>query len=389
MSRDDSKHIPFFRSDISNEDVRAAADADTTAAAGATGVVGQYERSFSGQVKLPPVVAVQTLQSALIVSLKALGLKQDDEVILPAYTVPGVGAAVEHAGASSVFADVDPVTLNLSAAAVEARTGHKTRAVIVFDAAGLHADTGDIVRLATSNGMYVLHCTYYHPLQRYEGNTDAPQPHVTVFCNNEPSIKGALIATGMENTRSSMLGMAGHGTAPVTQDAAADADSGNWYYEIVNPGFDCRMTDLQASLQAVYTGKAGQIIRRREQVAQVYGDALAALGNRVVLPCPGSASLLPTWQLYIMRLTKGALRISRDEFMRELRSCGIETGVHYIPLYLHPYYARKYRYNYNALPVTYEIYSAAVCLPLYASLSDDDAHFVAQTVVEIIKRYST
>ncbi len=388
MSSKTIRNIPFFRSDVTDNDINSAADRVKSALTDPFQLVSKHEQEFSKLAKFSYTVSVDTLLSAIALSLKALGVKQGDEVIAPAYTVPEIGEAVEHSGASMVFADIDPVTLNLSVASAEAKISHKTKAVILFDTAGLCADVDAVMKMASSNGIYVIHCTYCSIAQQYNREPAGSKPHIVIFFNNEPFIGGANISTNMENTVSLIRSLGGHGIKPANKGQPGGADGDNWYYEIVSPGFDCMMTGIQAALHSVYANNAGRYLEGRRRIAKLYNSLLQPMKDMILLPFPGASDVSHAWQLYIVRLIKGALGTSRDEFIKELGYNGIKASVHYIPLNIHPYYSKKYRYTYNTLPNTYEAYTSAVSLPLYASLSEDDARYVAQTVADIVKRYS-
>ena len=124
------------------------------------------------------------------------------------------------------------------------------------------------------------------------------------------------------------------------------------------------------------------------RIVEMYSSALRPLQDKLLLPAFDPSAAGHTWQGYTLRIIKDALLINRDEFIQELKQKGVEASVHYIPLHIHPYYSKKYKYAYNLLPNTYDSYTSAVSLPLYAQLSDDDAAYVAQSVIDVVKRYA-
>ncbi len=387
MSNQALRHIPFTRSDVTNEDLDGIAGTLKESDKDTFRLVSACEQSFAELIKFPYAIAVNTAMNALVLSFSALGIKQGDEVILPSYVSPDAGEAVEHAGASAVFADIDPQTLTLSPESVMRGISNKTRAIVIFDAAGFTADTAPLQQIAAANGIYVIHSTYYNPLYEYRHKTAGSYPHITIFSNNDPFIKGSMIATDMEKTQSSIRSLREHGIKTF-KNYDTDTRFGNWYYEITSPGFDCMMTGIQCALYTVYLKKAGQYIERRRKRAEIYSSLLQPFHNALLLPRVDVSDINHTWQLFIMRIIIDSILISRDEFINELKQKGVEASVHYIPLHLHPYYAKKYKYNYNVFPNTYEAYTSAVSLPLYAHLSDDDAAYVAKTVIDVVKKYS-
>ncbi len=387
MSNEVLRYIPFTRSDITDADIQSVSGIIKDSDNDTFNLLRRCEQNLAEITKLPYAIAVHTAMHAILLSLSALGIQRGDEVIIPSYVSPDVGEAVEHAGASAVFADIDPHTLTLSKESIIKVIDKKTKAVVVFDAAGFAADVKPIMQLAASNGIYVIHYTYYNPLHEYRNKTAGSYPHITIFSSNEPFINGAIVATDMENTQSLIKGLREHGIK-TSKNYDADNRYSNWYYEITSPGFDCMMTGIQCALYAFYMKKIGQYIEQRKHIAEIYNSSFQPFQNIISLPLFEASDISHTWQLYVIRIIKDSMLVNRDEFIHELKQKGIEASVHYIPLHIHPYYSKKYRYNYNTLPNTYDTYTSAVSLPIYARLSDDDAGYVAKTLIDVVKRYT-
>ncbi len=415
MNNSPGKNIPFIKSDSTDNDMNSIAVAMKAAAAGHPDSLNTYEKLFSERTGIPHTIAVNSSFSAVLLSLKALAIKQGDEVIVSSFSAPEIGGAIEHSGASTVFADIEPDTLNISPPAIKEKINGKTKAVIIGDTAGLQVDMNAVMKLAASNGIYVIHYTYYNPSAIYCKGETAPCPHMTVFTHDEQFVKGAVMATGMDHTAARIARLAGHGIETLKQSedekqngSGNDRRSGprvfsdgvktgiqgehepgeDWYYEIVNPGFDCRMTGIQSAFHTSYIRTAQVRMDRRKAIAEMYTGLLKPVKDKLILPSPRDSAAPHSWQLYIIRIIKEALGVTRDEFVKELSKKGIEVRVHYIPLHIQPYYSKKYRCRYNDLINTYESYISAVSLPLYASLADDDVKYVAQTLIDIVKKFA-
>jgi dTDP-4-amino-4,6-dideoxygalactose transaminase len=154
-----------------------------------------------------------------------------------------------------------------------------------------------------------------------------------------------------------------------------------WYYEVVAPGFKYNMSDLAASVGIHQLRKIDAFQRRRAQMAARYDAAFANLPVR--LPVQAPAGDVHCWHLYIVRLDKSA-RIGRDDFIRELAVRGVGASVHFIPLHLHPYWARRYKLSAEDFPNALEAYRSAVSLPIYTKMTDEDQHRVIEAVREIL-----
>lgn len=387
MSSDAARYIPFTRTDITDEDLKTIAGIPEIREQDAPGLVRRYEQTVAGITGFTCTAAVSSAMHALLVSLSALNITSGDEVILPSYAVPDIGEAVEHSGAAAVFADIDPQTLTLSPESFGSVIRSRTKAAILFDTAGYTPDLAPILQRAASAGIQVIHYTHFNPLRDYRSCPPGSRPHVTVFANNDPFVRGAVIATDMEKTYTTIKSLTDHGIKPVQPDKAG-GPAGNWYYEITGPGFDSAPSGIQAALSLLSLNKAGTNLEQRSRAAHTYNTLLQEAKDKIIIPWSDAADASHTRELYILRLVKDALSLSRDEFIHALEQRGVGASVHYIPLHLHPYYAKKYRYHYNTLANTYDAYISAVSLPLYARLSREEAVTVAKSVLDVITRYA-
>jgi dTDP-4-amino-4,6-dideoxygalactose transaminase len=160
---------------------------------------------------------------------------------------------------------------------------------------------------------------------------------------------------------------------------------GNWFYEVLLPGFKYNMTDIQAALGLCQLRKLEQFQHRRREVVSQYNRAFAdepALELPVTRP-----EVEHAWHLFVLRLRPEALTIDRDRFIQELADRNIGTSVHFIPIHLHPYYRDKYSFTPNTFPVAYQSYKRMLSLPLSAGLSDRDAGDVIEAVLDVVRSY--
>ncbi|MGB9736257.1 MAG: DegT/DnrJ/EryC1/StrS family aminotransferase [bacterium] len=377
------RYIPFYLSDITDKDIDNLHGIVKDAENDTFNLINNYENTFAQLTKFPFTIAVNTAMYALLLSLKALGIGEGDEVISASYTSPDIGEAIEHVRASLVFSDIDPQSLILAPDFVRKLINNKTKAIIVFDTAGLNNDFTPIMQMATSNGISVIHYTYYNPFYPYN-NSSHSLPHITIFANNDPFLKGAMIATHMEQTHKLIKALREHGF----KNPKDTNNQSNWYYEVVNPGFDCMMTGIQCALSIAYLQHAKSHTEQRLRIAKTYNNLLKPLSDTFLLPASASQPEHSTWQMYIIRIIKGTITISRDELISELKKKGVETSVHFIPLHIHPYYAKKYKSLYNSFVNTYEVYTSAISLPIYPQLNDDDVNYIGQIIKDTVKRFS-
>ena len=172
-----------------------------------------------------------------------------------------------------------------------------------------------------------------------------------------------------------------HGTSHNTWERYTE--HGDWHYEVLAHGFKYNLSDLQAAIGIHQLRKLEQFIDRRTLYARLYHQAFAGM-EEVELP-PDRPNCRHAWHLYILRLNLDKLRISRDEFIEDLRRQGIGTSVHFIPIPLHPFFAQLPLARYPC-PRALALYPRIVSLPLYPAMTEEQVHHVARCVVNVLKR---
>ena len=160
------------------------------------------------------------------------------------------------------------------------------------------------------------------------------------------------------------------------------SSEGSWYYEVVRPGFKYNMSDIAAAIGIHQLRKLSQFHERRRQIVKRYNEAFSEL-RELEIPTE-KKDVEHAWHLYVVRLNLRFLKISRNQFIEELKSRNIGTSVHFIPVHLHPYYRDKYGYKPDDFPVTFQEYQRIISLPLYPKMSDQDVQDVIDAVTEII-----
>jgi dTDP-4-amino-4,6-dideoxygalactose transaminase len=166
------------------------------------------------------------------------------------------------------------------------------------------------------------------------------------------------------------------------QGSPSKADPESWFYEVTRPGFKYNMTDIQAAMGIAQLSKVAGFGIRRAAIAARYNEAFELLEE---LRIPAHRPQVDhAWHVYALRLKLDRLKISRDEFIRELRGRNISASVHFIPIHLHPYYRDTYGYKENDFPVAYSEFRKLVSLPIYPAMRDEDINDVIEAVTEIV-----
>jgi dTDP-4-amino-4,6-dideoxygalactose transaminase len=348
-----------------------------------------FEEAVRNRVGAAHAIAVNSATAALHLILEAIGIKSGDEVVVPTYTFAACGETVRYLDGRPRLADVDPVTLNLTAQTIEPQLGPRTRAIMVVHYGGRLAEMEPILELARSRDIAVVEdAAHALPCSRADraagtwGDAGALSFYATKTVTTG---EGGMILTDSQAIADRSRLMRLHG---LSRDAwKRYSSSGNWYYEIEDVGFKYNLTDLAAAIGLVQLERAESMRRERERVARRYARAIAAAGlsDLVEFPAEPASDEVHAWHLYPLRLNLDRIRATRAETIDALAVAGVGTSVHFIPLHLHPYYRRTYGYAPGDLPVAAREYEREISLPIYPDLSDDDVDYVVDRLGGILR----
>ncbi|MDP3083341.1 MAG: DegT/DnrJ/EryC1/StrS family aminotransferase [Rubrivivax sp.] len=326
-------------------------------------------------------IAVNSATAGLHLALEALGIGPGDEVITTTHTFTATAEVVRYLGADVKLVDIDPATLNIAPALVEAAITARTKAIIPVHYAGLAADMPALLDIARRHGLKVVEDAA-HALPSTSGGalvgTLASDATVFSFYANKTITTGE---GGMLVTRDAALAqrakvMRLHG---MNRDAfdRFTAKVPSWYYEVVAPGFKYNLTDIAAALGIHQLKKARAFQQRRAQIAALYDQAFAGLP--LITPPLPPAGQTHAWHLYALRLADGA-GVERDRFIERLFDAGIGCSVHYIPLHLQPYWRDRYALAAADFPHSQHAFERTLSLPIYTRMTGTDVERVTAAV---------
>ena len=353
----------------------------------------RFEQDFAaflggaGPVPGLEAIAVNSATAGLHLALEAVGVGPGDEVITTTHTFTASAEVARYLGADVRLVDIDPATLCIDPAAIEAAITPRTRAIVPVHFAGRAAEMGEILAIARRHGLKVIEDAAHALPTTHAGQmigTLASDVTVFSFYANKTITTGE---GGMAVTRDAQLAarmkvMRLHG---INRDAfdRFTAKVPSWYYEVVAPGFKYNLSDIAAALGLQQLKKAHAFQRSRQRIAALYDAGLAGLPLR--LPPRAPYGELHAWHLYALRLGEGA-GITRERFIERLFDAGIGCSVHYIPLHLQPYWRDRYALRPEQFPRSQAAYERLVSLPLYTRMGDADVQRVIAAVRGLLAR---
>ncbi len=386
----DADFLPFALPEIGDDEIAEVVDTLRSGWITTGPKAKRFEAEFAawlaagdGQARAEELqcIAVNSATAGLHLALEAAGIGPGDEVITTTHTFTATAEVVRYLGADVRLVDIDPATLNIDPAQVEAAIGARTRAIVPVHYGGLAADMAAILALARRHGLKVVEDAA-HALPATSGGrlvgTLASDATVFSFYATKTITTGE---GGMLVTRDAALAnrartMRLHGMSRDAFDRYT-ASVPSWYYEIVAPGFKYNLTDIAAALGLQQLKKARRFAARRAAIAARYDAAFAGLP--LVLPPHAPPGETHAWHLYAVRLDDDA-KVGRNAFVERLFAAGIGASVHFIPLHLQPYWRDRYGLKPEQFPHSQWAYERIASLPIYTRMSETDVERVAAAV---------
>ncbi|HWG73771.1 MAG TPA: DegT/DnrJ/EryC1/StrS family aminotransferase [Acidimicrobiales bacterium] len=348
--------IRLARPDVGDEEIEAVTRVLRTSVLTAGPETAAFEREFAAYHGADHGVAFANGTVALVAMLVAFGVGPGDEVIVPSLTFVSSATAIVHAGATPVFADVDPDTFNVDPADVARRLGPKVKAVIAVHYGGQAADLAELADLAAAAGVVLVedaaeaHGARYR--ERHVGTWGAAGMFSFTPTKNITTGEGGMVTTGDGDLARRLRLLRNHGQTSL--------------YEHSVLGWNWRITEMQAAMGRCQVAKLDAILARKRYLAAQMDaslDGVAGLRTPVVRPDRDHV-----YMLYTVKAATG-----RDQILDELRAGGIEARVYFPPVHRQPIFAGVAA----DLPVTDDLAGRILSLPVHSRLSVIEADEVA------------
>jgi UDP-4-amino-4,6-dideoxy-N-acetyl-beta-L-altrosamine transaminase len=382
--------IPYGRQSINEADIQAVVDVLQSDYLTQGPAVPAFEERVARRVGAAHGVAVNSATSALHIACMALGVAPGDNVWTSPITFVASANCARYCGATVDFVDIDPRTYNMSVDRLSEMLqraevmGTLPKVVIPVHLAGQSCDMMGIHALAKRYGFAVIEDASHAIGGDYMGRPigDCRYSDVTIFSFHPVKIvttaEGGIAMTNSADLASRMQLYRSHG---ITRDPAMmrAAPDGPWYYEQIALGYNYRMTDLQAALGLSQMDRLDDFIAVRRRLAAAYSERLAKLPLVIPWQDPSGSS---AWHLYVIRVEETRLGQSHSAIFDGLKARGIGANLHYMPVYLQPYY-RQLGFTPGHCPEAERYYAEAISLPLYATLSEADFDTVVDALYAI------
>lgn len=394
--------LPYGRQLIEEDDVAAVVEVLHSDYLTTGPRVRAFEEALAGKVGARFAVSCSSGTAALHMAALALGLAGRDSVVVPAVTFVATANAVRFVGAECAFADVDPETGLMDEVALRTaleRVGGRAKAVFPVHLNGQCVDMEMVGRVAAERDLRVIEDSS-HALGAASQTTDGNAIPVGACAQSDMAVfsfhpvktvamgEGGAVTTNDEVLFERLITLRNHGIVHAPEafengDLAFDGQGRvhPWYYEMPEPGFNYRASELHCALGLSQLRKLERFIERRRGLVKRYEERLRDLGG-AVRPVARVEGCRPAWHLMAVIIDFVALDRDRDSVMRGLRDRGIGTQVHYLPVHHQPYYRR--RYGTLDLPGADGYYSRVLSLPLFVGMTEDDVDRVVQSLRAVL-----
>lgn len=366
----------------------------------------EFEKKITAYCGNKNTLCLNSATAGLEIMLRWFGVKEGDEVILPAYTYTATANVIIHCGATPVFVDVNEHDFNINTSAIEKAITPKTKAIMPVDFAGWPCDFEEINAIAERNkdkfkanndiqkqlGRVLVLADAAHSFgASYNGKKTGSLCDVSVFSfhavKNLVTAEGGAVCLNLpepfnnEEIYKHLCIKTLHGQ---NKDALAKTQKGNWRYDIIEAGYKCNMTDICAAIGLIEIDRydSDTLVRRRE-IFDKYAAAFIK-DNRFTLPIYSKANKTSCYHLYPLRI-KGITEEQRDAIIKEIFDRDVSVNVHFIPVPCMSFY-KNLGYDIKNYPVAFKNYSAEISLPVYYDLNNELTETVIKAVIESVNK---
>ncbi|HEX7809075.1 MAG TPA: UDP-4-amino-4,6-dideoxy-N-acetyl-beta-L-altrosamine transaminase [Thermoanaerobaculia bacterium] len=373
--------IPYGRQTIDDADEQAVLEVLRSDWLTTGPKVQEFEKAFAEVTGARHAVAVSNGTAALHAAAFAAEIGEGDEVIVPPMTFAASANCVRYQNGTVVFADVDPHTLLLDPARVKAAITPRTRAIIAVDYTGQPADLAELRAIADEYKLILIEDAAHSLGATYRDRRVGTIADLTTFSlhpvKHITTGEGGVITTNDDALAQRLRLFRNHG---INSDHRQREEQGSWFYEMLDLGYNYRLTDIQCALGIAQLRHLPEWVARRRAIAARYDEAFAALP---LDPIAVKSERDPSWHPYVIQLRLEELRADRATIFQTFRQRGLGVNVHYIPVHFHPYYQRL-GWKKGDFPIAEAAYERLITLPLFPAMRDEDVERVIDVVTSVL-----
>ena len=381
--------IPFHKTHTTKEEISAVVEAIESGWLTMGPKSVEFEEKFKEYIGCKEAVSLNSATAALHLALKAIGLKEGDEVIVPTNTFIATAEVVTYFNAVPVLCDIEENTHNIDVSKIEALITPKTKAIVPVHFAGQPCDMDEIYEIAKKvearrkkeeGKLFIIEDAAHAIPSSYKGVKIGALEKSDITCFSFYATKtlstgeGGMATTNKADFAKSIKINRLHGISKDAWDRYTS--KGSWYYEVVDNGNKYNTTDINAALGLVQLKKQDILREKRAKIAKKYNEAFKN-NSKIVTPFI-KENRETSWHLYVVKID------NRDKVIDELKQRGVGSSVHFIPIHKHPYYKDRFNYIDSNYPVANSVFNMSLSLPIYPDMTKDEVEYVIKNVLEVV-----
>jgi perosamine synthetase len=343
--------------------------------------VPEFENKICEYVDCKYALAVNSGTAALHLATFAIDIKENDEVIVPAISFVASANCVLYEKGKPVFCDIDPNTLCIDVNKIESLITNKTKAILFVDMCGQPCNFDEIKEIADKYNLITIHDAAHSIGAKYKGKKVGSYADITCFSfhpvKNITTCEGGMMVTNNEIYYNRAKAFRTHG---ISRDFKEREKMNSHYYEMQYLGFNYRIPDILCALGISQLEKLDLFINKRNQIALKYNKLLKPYENIII---PLKNNHYSAYHIYVVKINLNNIKLSRDEIFRKLKENGIGVNVHYMPIYLHPYY-ESLGYKKGLCPESEKVYEEIITLPMFPLLKNEEINKCVDILCNIL-----
>jgi perosamine synthetase len=368
--------IPLSSPDITEPEIEAVATTLRSPQLSLGPRLTEFEATFTALTGVPHAIAVSSGTAGLHLALLALDIHEPDEVIVPSFTFIAAANAIRYVGATPIFVDIDPHTLNLAPTAVEQAITPRTRAILAVHTFGVPADMPALTAIAKRHNLFLIEdaCEAIGATIHTRPVGSFSDIAVFAFYPNKQITtgEGGMIVTPRPELAARLRSLRNQGRTP----------SDHWLQH-TELGYNYRLSEIACTLGIGQMQRLPEILNRREQIARLYHHHLD-IEPALILPRIDIANLRISWFVYVVRLTEAFTPEHRDQIIHDLEHANIGCGRYFAPIHLqHAYADFPPR---TPLPLTESVAPRTIALPFFNRINESQIATVCETLQQAIRR---
>ncbi|MFA5423727.1 MAG: DegT/DnrJ/EryC1/StrS family aminotransferase [Phycisphaerae bacterium] len=363
--------VHLSRPDITELEIQAVVDVLKTPNLSLGPKLGEFEQGFCDYIGVKRAVAVNSGTSALHLCLLAMGVGPGDEVITTPFTFIATSNVALMVGAKPVFADIDPVSMNIDPEQIASKITDKTKAIIPVEVFGNPAGFDEISRVAAEHNIPILEdcCEALgSSLNGKKCGTFGKMSAFAFYPNKQMTTgEGGIILTDDDELADMCCSLRNQGRGK----------GGGWLgHERL--GYNFRLSDINCALGIVQLSRIEEMKKARRKSANLYQELLAE-EERIILPVAENGCDV-NWFVYVIRLTEQYTHSDRDAIIQSMLESGVQVSNYFTPVHLQPFMVEQFGYKKGDFPVTDKICERTIALPFYNNLIREDANTVCDAL---------